>query len=133
MRRFLVQAAIDALIAVAIIVLSRIEITQPFPFGQDTAPIIQPVGGGILVYLLWGAIFALVNRVVRPVLVALFGRLIFSTLGLFVVVITALTILATSRLFPVQIVIVADPQPIWLLLVAALVTVASSSPTSCSG
>ena len=100
MRRFLVQADIDALIAVAIIfVLSRIEITQPFPFGQDTAPIIQPVGGGILVYLLWGAIFALVNRVVRPVLVALFGRLIFSTLGLFVVVITALTILATSRLF----------------------------------
>ena len=93
MRRFLVQAAIDGLIAVAVMfVLSLIDITQPFPFGQDSAPIIQPVGDSILVYLVWGAIFALVNRVVRPALIAVFGRWIFSTLGLFVVVITALTI-----------------------------------------
>ena len=126
MRRFLVQAAIDGLIAVAVMfVLSLIHITQPFPFGSESAPIIQPVGGSVLVYFIWGGIFALVNRVVRPVLVAVFGRWIFSTLGLFVVVITALTIAVTSRVFPVQIAILADPQPLWLLLVAALFTFGS--------
>src|SRR6187402_3342181 len=125
-RRFIVQAVIDGLIAIAVVfVLSLINITQPFPFGQESAPILQPVGGGILIYLVWGVIFALVNRVVRPVLVAVFGRWIFSTLGLFVVVITALTIAITSRLLPVQIAILADPQPLWLLLVAALFTLGS--------
>ena len=79
-------------------------------------------------------VFALVNRVVRPVLVALFGRLLFSTLGLFVVVITALTLVLASRLSPVEIAVVADPQPLWILLVAALFTAgAISSRTSSWG
>jgi ubiquinone biosynthesis protein len=122
LRRFLVQAVIDALIAVAVMVLlSVFHVTQPFPFGQGSAPIVEPVGN-VLAYFLWGAIFVVVNRVVRPVLVALFGRLIFSTLGLFVVVITALSIAITSRLSPVQIAVVADPEPLWLLLAAALFT-----------
>ena len=125
MRRFLVQAVIDGLIAAAIaFLLSLIHITQPFPFGQDSAPIIQPVAGGILPYFVWGVIFALVNRIVRPLLVALFGRLIFSTLGLFVVVITALTLTLASRLSPIEIAVLADPQPLWLLLVAGLFTLA---------
>jgi ubiquinone biosynthesis protein len=124
-RRFLVQAVIDGLIAAAIVfLLSLIHITQPFPFGQGSAPIVQPVGGGILAYVVWGVIFAAVNRVVRPVLVALFGRLIFSTLGLFVVVITALMLVLASRFSPVEIAVVADPQPLWLLLIAALFTLA---------
>ena len=126
MRRFLVQAAIDGLIAIAVVfILSLIHITQPFPFGQGSAPIIQPVGGGVLVYVVWGVIFALINRVIRPALVAVFGRLIFSTLGLFVVVITALTIAVTSRLSPVEVAVLADPQPLWLLLVAGLFTLGS--------
>jgi len=66
-RRFLVQAVIDALIAVAIIfLLSRIEITQPFPFGQGEAPIVRPIAGNPLVYFLWGGVFVVVNRIVRP-------------------------------------------------------------------
>ena len=88
-------------------------------------PIVQPVGSGPLAYLLWGGLFVLVNRVVRPVLVAIFGRLIFSTLGLFIIVITALTIALTSRLSPVQIAVLADPEPLWLVLMAALFTAAS--------
>ena len=55
MRRFLVQAAIDGLIAIAIVfVLSLIHITQPFPFGQGSAPIIQPVADGIFVKKMGG-------------------------------------------------------------------------------
>ena len=90
MRRFLVQAVIDGLIAVAIVfVLSLIDITQPFPFGRLGAD--RPAGRQRpLVYFVWGGVFVVVNRVVRPALVALFGRWLFSTLGLFVVVITAL-------------------------------------------
>ena len=86
MRRFLVQAVIDGLIAAAIVfVLSLIRIAQPFPFGTGSAPIStgrqwRPE------LLVWGVVFALVNRVVRPALVALFGRWLFSTLGLFVLV-----------------------------------------------
>ena len=126
MRRFLVQAAIDALIGFVIVVaLSLIHVTQPFPFGQESAAIVQPLGAGPLGYLLWAAIFVVINRLVRPVLVALFGRLIFSTLGLFVVVITALTIALTSRITPVKVAVLADPEPLWLLLVAALFTLGS--------
>ncbi len=126
MRRFLIHAVIDGLIAVAVVfVLSLIHVTQPFPFGQESVPILQPVASGALVYLAWGGLFVVVNRIVRPLLVALFGRLIFSTLGLFVIVITALTIALTSRLFPGEIAVLADPQPLWLLLMAALFSVAS--------
>ena len=126
MRRFLVQAVIDALIAVAIIfLLSRIEITQPFPFGQGEAPIVQPVAGNPLVYFLWGGVFVVVNRIVRPALVAIFGRLLFSTLGLFAVVITALALLVTTWITRTDLVILADPNWLWLFLIAALFTVAS--------
>ena len=124
MRRFLVQAVIDGLIAAAIVfLLSRIEITQPFPFGGSEAPIISPLGAGVLGYLAWGAIFVLANRVIRPVLVALFGRLIFSTLGLFVVVINTLAIVLVTWLSPVNLGVLADPTPLWALLIGALFTV----------
>jgi ubiquinone biosynthesis protein len=122
-RRFLVQAVIDALIALAVVfVLSLIHVNQPFPFGTDSRTIVQPQGAGPLGYLIWAAIFVVVNRIIRPILVAIFGRLIFSTLGLFVVVITALTIALTSRISPVDIAVLADPTPLWLLLVASLFT-----------
>jgi ubiquinone biosynthesis protein len=125
-RRFLVQAAIDALIAIAtVFVLSLIDVTQPFPFGQDSAPIVRTTGSGPFAYLVWGAVFVVVNRIVRPILVAVFGRWIFSTLGLFVVVITALTIALTSWISPVEVGVLADPQPLWLLLMATLFTVAT--------
>ncbi|HET9346527.1 MAG TPA: AarF/UbiB family protein [Candidatus Limnocylindrales bacterium] len=124
MRRILVQAVVDGLIAIAIVfILSLIHVTQPFPFGQDSAPIVAPAGNGPLAYIVWGVIFVLVNRVVRPVLVALFGRLLFSTLGLFAIVITATSIWVTTWLSPVEIATVADPQPLWLFLVATLFTI----------
>jgi ubiquinone biosynthesis protein len=125
-RRFVVQAVIDALIVFAVaFVLSLIKVNQPFPFGTDSRAIVQPQGAGPLGFLVWGAIFVIVNRIVRPILVALFGRLIFSTLGLFMIVITALTIAITSRISPVDIAVLADPTPLWLLLVATLFTLGS--------
>jgi ubiquinone biosynthesis protein len=125
-RRFLVQAVIDALIALAVVfVLSLVHVNQPFPFGQESRPIVQPQGAAIVGYLIWGAIFVVVNRIVRPILVALFGRVIFSTLGLFMIVITALAIALTSRISPVEVAVLADPTPLWLLLVASLFTLGS--------
>ena len=48
MRRFVVEAVIDALIAlVVILVLSFISVPQPFPFGQGTAPIFALRGAGL--------------------------------------------------------------------------------------
>jgi ubiquinone biosynthesis protein len=124
-RRFLVRAVIDGLIAFAVVFLfSRITIAEPFPFGQGSATIIQPADSGPLAYLLWGGIFVIVNQVVRPILVALFGRLIFSTMGLFVIVITALAIAITSRISPLDAATLADPQPLWLFVIAALFTLA---------
>ena len=134
MRRFLVQAVIDALIAVAIIfLLSRIEVTQPFPFGQGEAPIVQPVAGNPLVYFLWGGVFVVVNRIVRPALVAIFGRLLFSTLGLFAVVITALALLVTTWITRSDLVILADPNWLWLFLSRRCSRSPRSSSTCSSG
>src|SRR4029079_13888760 len=96
-----------------------------FPFGQGEAPIVQPIAGNPLVYFLWGGVFVVVNRIVRPALVAIFGRLLFSTLGLFAVVITALALLVTTWITPGDLVILADPNWLWLFLIAALFTVAS--------
>ena len=75
MRRFLVEAVVDAIIALAVIlVLSLISVGQPFPFGTSSAPILALRGAGVVGFVTWAAILVLVNRFARPVLVALTGR-----------------------------------------------------------
>ena len=70
----------------------------------------------------------LVNRFARPVLVALTGRLLFSTLGLFVVVINAFALWLTSVISPVKIGIanLAQPVLLWIIVAAALYTLLST-------
>ena len=93
MRRFLVEAVIDAIIALAVILLlSLISVGQPFPFGTASAPILGLRGAGVAGFVIWAGILVLVNRFARPVLVALTGRLLLRTMGAFVVVINALAI-----------------------------------------
>ena len=67
MRRFIVEALVDAvLLAVIIIILNFVTVAQPFPFGPDTAPIVQSRGTGLLGFLSWAVVLVLVNRFARP-------------------------------------------------------------------
>ena len=68
----------------------------------------------------------LVNRFARPVLVALTGRLLFSTMGFFVVIINAVAIYITSFFAPIKIADVAQPTLLWVIVAAALYTAFST-------
>jgi ubiquinone biosynthesis protein len=129
MRRFIVEVVIDAIILAAIILfLSIFQVAQPFPFGPSSASIVTLQGTGIVGFLSWAAILVLVNRFARPVLVALTGRLLFSTMGFFVVVINAIALWLTSVIAPIKIGIAALAQPVflWIIVVAALYTALST-------
>ena len=99
-----------------------ISVPQPFPFGPDSAPIVELRGAGLIGFLSWAAILVLVNRFARPVLVALTGRLLFSTMGLFVVIINAIAIWLTAFIAPIKIATVAEPPFLWIIVAAALYT-----------
>ena len=91
MRHFIVEVVIDAIILLVIILfLGLISVAQPFPFGPTSVPIVSLRGAGVIGFLSWAAVLVLVNRFARPVLVAFTGRLLFSTMGLFVVIINAI-------------------------------------------
>jgi ubiquinone biosynthesis protein len=123
MRRFIVEAVIDALLLFVIILfLGLITIAQPFPFGTGSAPIVALKGAGIIGFLSWAAILVLVNRFARPVIVAFTGRLLFATMGLFVVIINAIAIYLTAFLAPIKIADVAQPQVVWVIVAAGLYT-----------
>ena len=114
---------IDAiLLGIIVLLLSLIEVAQPFPFGPDSRPIVELQDAGIVGFLSWAAILVLVNRFARPVLVALTGRLLYSTLGLFVVVINAIALWLTSVIAPIRIANLASPVLLWIIVVAALYT-----------
>src|SRR3954463_1730321 len=127
MRRFIVEVLLDAFILLVIaLFLGIISIAQPFPFGPNSAPIIALRGAGIVGFLSWAAVLVLVNRFARPVLVALTGRLLFSTMGFFVVIINAIAIYITSFIAPVKIATVADPTLLWVIVAAGLYTALST-------
>jgi len=123
MRRFIVDVALDALLLVVIaLFLGVISVAQPFPFGPTSVPIVQLRDAGVIGFVSWAAVLVLVNKFARPVLVALTGRLLFSTMGLFVVIINAIAIWLTSVIAPIKIGIVADPVVLWIIVAAALYT-----------
>ena len=127
MRRFIVEVVIDTvLLAVILLILGAISVSQPFPFGTGSAQIVALRGAGLVGFASWAAVLVLVNRFARPVLVALTGRLLFSTMGLFVVIINAIAIWLTSVLAPIKIGIVADPTWLWIIVGAALYTALST-------
>src|SRR3954452_18761853 len=127
MRRFIVEVLLDAFILLVIaLLLGIISIAQPFPFGPNSAPIIALRGAGVVGFLSWAAVLVLVNRFARPVLVALTGRLLFSTMGFFVVIINALAIYITSFIAPITIADVAEPKLLWVIVAAALYTALST-------
>ncbi len=128
MRRFIVEVVLDALLLLFIVLLlGAISVAQPFPFGGSAnVPIVALKGAGLIGFLSWAAILVLVNRFARPVMVAFTGRLLFSTLGLFVVIINAVAIWLTSVIAPIKIAEVAHPTILWIIVAAALYTALST-------
>jgi ubiquinone biosynthesis protein len=127
MRRFIVEVILDALVLFFIaLLLGVFSVGQPFPFGETSVPIIQLTGAGVIGFLSWAAILVLVNRFARPVLVAFTGRLLYTTMGFFVVIINAIALWLVSLIAPIKIVQVADPTWFWIVLAAALYTLLST-------
>ena len=127
MRRFIVEVLLDAVLLLFIVLLlGIISVGQPFPFGPTSVPILSLRGAGIIGFVSWAAVLVLVNRFARPVLVALTGRLLFSTMGFFVVIINAVAIYITSFFAPIKIADVAQPTLLWVIVAAALYTAFST-------
>ena len=122
MRRFLVEAIADALIfLVIILLLSRIEVSQPFPFGPDQAPILAFRGAGLAAVLVAAAVLVLAERFVRPVIVAFTGRLLLSTMGVFLVIVNTIVLWVAALVAP-DIATIASPALLWFLVIGALYT-----------
>ena len=127
MRRFIVEVLLDAVLLLFIVLLlGIISVGQPFPFGPTSVPILSLRGAGIIGFVSWAAVLVLVNRFARPVLVAFTGRLLFSTMGFFVVIINAVAIYITSFFAPIKIADVAQPTLLWVIVAAALYTAFST-------
>jgi len=124
-RRFIVEAVLDAaIVAAVLLLLSLIHVPQPFPFGVDRVPIVQLVGAGWLGFLALGVSIGLVNRFVRPIIVAVTGRWVLSTMGAALIVVNAVA-LWIATLFVPTVGIGASPKLVWFLVAAALFTIAS--------
>ena len=122
MRRFVVETVIDAVILVLItLILSLFTVAQPFPFGPDSAPILAFRGAGVVGFAVAAAILVLAQHFVRPVIIAFTGRLLLSTMGLFLVVVNAIVLWVASLIAP-DIGTGAQPTSLWLLVFAALYT-----------
>jgi ubiquinone biosynthesis protein len=120
MRRFLVETAVEsAVIIVAFLLLGLISIPQPFPFGQIWVPMFQSTGKGLPALLVTGAILVLAERFVKPVVIAFTGRLLLSTMGVFMIIVNSVVIWAASVIAP-EIVVTAEPKLLWLVVFAAV-------------
>ncbi|MCJ7710057.1 MAG: AarF/UbiB family protein, partial [Chloroflexi bacterium] len=120
MRRFLFEALVDTLILIGLaFLLSLIHVPQPFPFGSERVPIMARTEAGFLAFFVFAMILGVVNRGVRPVIVAFTGRLVLATAGLFMIVITWL-VFWVAGIFAPDLVVVASPTIVWTLILAAL-------------
>jgi len=126
-RRFIVEAVLDALIiALILLLMSLIQVPQPFPFGLERAPIVTGTGIGPIGFILLGASIGIINRFVRPLIVALTGRWVLSTMGVALIVINAITVWIATLIVP-EVAVAAAPKLIWFLVMATMFTFASSA------
>jgi ubiquinone biosynthesis protein len=125
-RPLVVRVSVNALtLLVALVVFSFIRLP-----GQDAdgnyvldQPLLEISGGGILGLALLGLSLALVEAFFRPILSALFGKLVIRTYGLLILVnntiVFWLAIGFVTWLTPMT-VAVPDPRWLWMFVVAAL-------------
>lgn len=133
MRRFLVETAVEIVVVVAVLfVLSLVHVPQPFPFGADWAPMFQATGRGIPALIVTGIALVLAERFVKPVVVAFTGRLLLSTMGIFIVGVNAVVIWAATVISP-DIVTTAQPAFLWLIVFAAFYSLAKAALSALLG
>ncbi len=126
MRRLIVEVVLNAAIVfVVLVVFSWIHVPQPFPFGVDREPIFARTTTGVLPFLWAGLVLSIVDRFARPVIIALTGRLLLSTMGLFLVGVNTITLWVATFFVP-ELGIAASPRLLWLLIAAAIYTILSS-------
>jgi len=132
-KRFAVQVALDTIAVVTTLVLFTF-VRVPF-VGADgshvTIPVIK-ITGGILSYVIIGAVLVVADAVIRPIVVALTGRLLLWSMGLFLLVLNAVIFALAGWLAPVDWEI-ADPQLLWIFLAATVYTVLQTIGTSILG
>jgi ubiquinone biosynthesis protein len=127
MRRFVVEVVLDALIVFVILtIMSLLTVPQPFPFGSERAPIFTSTGSGIAGFLLMGVAIGLVDRFVRPIIVALTGRWVLSTMGVALIAVNAASLWVATLIVP-DVAVGASPRLLWFFVAAALFTVVSSA------
>ncbi len=125
-RRFVLQVVVDsAAISAAILILGFITVADPFPFGANKVPIATVDNGKLFYLILSGIGLTLGNMLVRPVIVAITGRLIIWSMGLFSIVVTAIVLYITGAITPLNVQL-ASPWVLWLLVAAAIVQVIGS-------
>jgi ubiquinone biosynthesis protein len=76
----------------------------------------------LIVFITAGAVLALLNAVLRPIIVMLTGRLLITTMGLFVIVVNFFIFWVIYELFPNQI-LIDQPVLLRLLIASILITV----------
>ena len=111
MRRFIVEALADALVLLVIILLLSIPTSRSRSRSGPTARRSSSSrGAGFVPFLVAAMILVLTERFVRPVIVAFTGRLILSTMGLFLIAANTLVLWIASLLAP-DIAVIAQPAP----------------------
>ncbi len=133
MRRFILQVVVDTIaILGAVLILRLLHVSQPFPFGTTSTPIVQFEDANLFFLVLSGLGLTVGNLVLKPVITAFTGRLILWSLGLFSVVITALILYLTGAVTPLKLSI-ADPFWVWVLIGAAIVQLIGSALSALLG
>jgi uncharacterized membrane protein YvlD (DUF360 family) len=126
MRRFLVEVVIDAVLVFAILtILSFIRVPQPFPFGTERLPVFTSTQAGLLGYLLMGVAIGLIDRFVRPLIVAVTGRWVLSTMGVALLIVNVISLWVATIIAP-NVAVAAAPRLLWFFVAAGLFTIASS-------
>src|SRR3954447_1243631 len=124
LRAFLVQVMVNMLaLMAALVILSLVQLPTTAPDGTRVSVPLLSIPEDLLPT---AVLFAVANALLRPVLFAVFGRLILRTVGLAVILVNALLFWAVALLSEhlAQPWIVPDPQLVWLFIDSLVVTAA---------
>ena len=123
MKRFVVQVAVDtAALVVTLIVFTFIRMTSTAADGTSVSIATIEVQGGIIAYIVIGIVLVVVDTIVRPIVIALTGRVLLWSMGLFLLIVNAIVFAIAAWVSPVNWVI-AHPDILWLFLGATVYTV----------
>ena len=126
-RVFVLRVLIDTvLVAFLLWFMSLFTVAAPFPFGPGTAPIVAVSSKSALAVVVTGFLVALFDSFGKPVIVALTGRLLLWSAGIFIIVVNGIVLWLVGRFTPLTLT-VADPTILWILVAATLYTIASSA------